>query len=224
MHKITSTACVLAASLAAATAHADSVPVSFDGIGGNYGSTVSVTLSGGYTFADGASSKSIWSGQLSHTINGIASKTYCTELTQWASSGTYDIVAVADAPSSGPMGQQKAEAIYRLFNATNGTQDIDTNAEAAAFQAAIWEIVYDFDSGINIAGGNVQFGGVSSNLFSLYTGYASDLQGDITPNVIAYTNDQFQDQLSMQVVPLPGVAAMAGLGLGGMAVRRRRQA
>ncbi|VAX40708.1 hypothetical protein MNBD_PLANCTO03-873 [hydrothermal vent metagenome] len=222
MHKITSTACVLAASLAAATAHADSVPVTFDGISGNYGSGISVTLSGGYTFADGASSKGIWAGQLSHTIDGIATLTYCIELTQWADSGTYDRVAVAEG--SGMMGQEKAEAIYRLFNATNGTQDIDTNTEATAFQAAIWEIVYDFDSGINIAGGNVQFGGVSNNLFNLYTGYATDLQGDITPNVIAYTNDQFQDQLSMQVVPLPGVAAMAGLGLGGMAIRRRRQA
>lgn len=223
MNKITCIASVIAASLAAA-AHADSVPVTYDGVSGNLGGGITVSLSGGYTFANGSSSMGLWAGQISHTIDGTATKTYCTELTQWAHSGTYDIVAVADAPSSGPMGQDKAEAIYRLFNATNGVQDIDTNAEASAFQAAIWEIVYDFDSGINIQGGNVQFGGVSNSLFNLYTGYATDPQGDITPTVVAYSNDAYQDQLGMQVVPLPGVAAMAGLGLGGIAVRRRRQA
>jgi len=221
MHKITRTACVIAASLAAA-AHADPVPVTFDGISGNLGTGATVSLSGGYSFANGSSSMYIWAGQLTHTIDGIETLTYCIELTQWVGSGTYNRVDVAQG--SNQMGQEKAEAIYRLFNATNGTQDIDTNAEAAAFQAAIWEIIYDYDGGINIAGGNVQFAGISNSLFNLYTGYATDLQGDITPNVVAYTNDQYQDQLGMQVVPLPGVAAMAGLGLGGMAIRRRRQA
>ncbi len=224
MGQVIRAACVLAMGGIAGVANADSVYLSFDGTSGNFGQTVTISLSGGLFFADGGSTKSMWAGQLSHTIDGDPTKTYCTELTQWAHSGVYDIVPVADAPSSGPMGQARAEAIYRLFNATNGAQAINTGPKAAAFQALIWEIVYDFDSGTDLTAGKVQFSGVSTTWFDLYAGYANDLQGDATAGVIAYTNTSYQDQLGLQIVPLPGTAAMAALGLGGIAARRRRHA
>ncbi len=200
----------------------DDVAISFDGISGNYGHGVSVSLGGGLTFADGTTSKSVWSGQISHTIDGTEFKTFCTELTQWAHSGTYDVIEVGDAPASRPMGGAAADAIYRLFNATNGAADIDSNAKGAAFQAVIWEIAYDFASGLDLSSGLVQITGVSQTWFDAFAAMALDPQGDTSANVIAYTNDQWQDQLGVRMVPMPGAAAMGGLGLLAIGSRRRR--
>ncbi len=202
---------------------ADDVAISFGGISGNYGHGVNVTLGGGLTFGDGTTSKYVWSGQITHTVDGVDYKTFCTELTQWANSGQYDIIEVGAAPASNPMGGAAADAIYRLFNATNGAADIDSNAKGAAFQAVIWEIAYDFASGLDLASGLVQITGVSQTWFDAFVAMALDPQGDTSATVIAYSNDQWQDQLGVRPVPMPGAAAMGGLGLLVLGNRRRRR-
>ncbi|MBK7405898.1 MAG: PEP-CTERM sorting domain-containing protein [Phycisphaerales bacterium] len=213
--------------MAAATgiASAESVNVVYEGISGNLGQTVTVSLSGGLFFQDGSSSHGVWAGQLSQSIDGVSAKTYCTELTQWAGSGVFDVVSLDQAPQPGSgMGQTKAEAIYKLFNGTNRGADVTTNAQAAAFQAVLWEIIYDFsgqESDLSVAGGKVQFAsGVNASLFNGFKALATAANGDVTPTVTAMVNDTRQDQ--MRVVPLPGTAAMATLGLFGIASRRRR--
>ena len=213
----------IAAAGLAGVASADTVNVVFGGISGNYGKSVDIQLSNGLKFGDGSSYKSgIWAGQLTHIIDGVSEKTYCTELTQWAHSGIFDIVDVEDAPKPGSgMGAEKAAAIYALFNSTNRAQDINTNKEAAAFQAVIWEIVYDYEgsnSDFNISAGSVKISGIDSALFNLFKGYAQS--GSTAASVVAISNPNYQDQL--RIVPLPSAAGMAGLGLLALSAKRRR--
>ncbi|MBZ0171752.1 MAG: hypothetical protein K8E66_05180, partial [Phycisphaerales bacterium] len=189
--------CVLAG--AASLAAADSVNIVHNGHSGNLGQNVQIQLTGGLFFQDGGSNHNVWAGQISNTIDGVDAKTYCTELTQWAGSGVFDIVSVDNAPVPGNgMGQTKADAIYRLFNATNRGADIVDSSQAAAFQAVIWEIVYEFDgneSSVNIAAGKVRFtSGVNQGHFNTYSTFALDPQGDTTPTVVAAVNNDRQDQ------------------------------
>ena len=208
--------------------HSDnSVNVTFNGTS-TYGGTVGMTLSGDLHFQDGSSSRNGYAGQLNNTVDGAAFKTYATEITQWAGSGEFQVIDLAQFSTDSEddesqAGEEKADAIYRLYNSTNRSDDINTNAKAIAFQAVIWEIIYDYDgesaSDISLTKGNLAMTGVDSTLFNLYKGFAtSSASEDI--HVIVISNEDNQDQILS--VPLPGAAAMAGLGLLGLTTRRRR--
>jgi hypothetical protein len=142
---------------------------------------------------------------------------------------TYDLVQLQAAPeengpSGDPMGWAKAQKIRQLwdwFESTKGYDPTSTASavEAAAFQLAIWNTVYDSDT--SLSAGSFRTGNDPSGVRSVAEGYitsAASHSGYAT--LIALTNPDYQDYV-VEYVPLPP-AALLGLGLlGGLAVVRR---
>jgi len=226
-----------AVSALTASALADSVDLQFIGTG--LGRNVMVHLSGSSTY--------VFAGQLYHNFSdgqGAASSldgnllTYCCELTQYVSQNKaeYELVPVEDAPSTAPMGDIRAQALRDLYAYADGDQFVTQNTEdnrdfTAAFQIAVWEIVYDYDgtlASLDIGDGELiitdrNAGGLRTGI----EGFLADLFGAIGlgadfPELYAVINPCAQDQLVM--IPLPAPFAMAAVGLAAVAWRRRKLA
>lgn len=229
----------LTATLAAAgAATADSVDLTYTGPGN--GRSFSVITNGTAT--------QVFAGQLNFSVvNGSGSTgvrlngpllTYCIDVLEPVGPGlnTYNLASLADAPVtagsvSPAMGPQKAAAIARLYTAAGGDQFTANNDFAAAFQLAVWEVIADFGTTgatLDIDGGNFEVtssinAGTRSVLNGLLAAAADDSVA-LFAGLGALTNEGFQDQLYAVVVPLPGAAGLAAVGLAGVVVARRRRA
>lgn len=219
----------------AGTASADVVTMKFVATGA--GQNIKFKLNGG-------SEKSVFAGQLRHTITGGTGigadwagdhLLFCTDIYEYVStsSKSFEIIGLEDAPNSAPMGTDKAQALYDVYHAFGGATMIAgiDNEFAAAFQVAIWEIVTDYNAGtglssLDLGTGSFQVTKVngSSARTTTFNGYLSDIFGAIgsgsSAGVVALSNNGAQDQLF--VIPAPGSVALAGSGL--LMLGRRRRA
>lgn len=154
---------------------------------------------------------------------------FCTDLGQgdWGGFQTFKVAPLADAPLPGPsMGGAKAQAIADAWFAAAGQQF--TNADyAAGLQMLIWDIIYDFDgtqASVSPTTGSVRFSSVAAYFatdVSIFNALRAHI-GDNVPidGIRALTHPDFQDQIA--VIPAPGAAGLAAVGLIVLAGRRRR--
>ncbi len=222
----------------AGAAAADSVDLQYTGPGN--GHSISVVANG--------TSTSVFAGQLTFAVvNGSGSTgvllngslmTYCIDVLEGVGPGlnTYDLAALEDAPVTAggiapAMGAEKAAAIARLYTAAGGDQFGTDNDFAAAFQLAVWEVIADFGTTgatLDIADGNFEVtGSLNAGTQSVLGGLLAAAADDSVAKfggLGALTNSGFQDQLYSVVVPLPGAAGLAAVGLAGVAFTRRRRA
>ncbi|MFN0131523.1 MAG: Cys-Gln thioester bond-forming surface protein [Phycisphaerales bacterium] len=228
---------------AASAASADTVQMKF--VGTDEGRSVKVTI--------GSDTFNCFSGQLLHQftagngvatqLNGLTKVTYCTDLTQVVTSSydTYTVAPIGSLPQSAgwpAMGAGRAQAVYNLYAAGAGQQNLVTGNDdfASAFQIALWEIVYDYNpaivGGYSLTAGNFKVkntdGTALSSAISTKVGQLFALLGTIAPQtgLLGLTNDCSQDQIvQVNTIPLP-TAAYAGLGglvLAGIARKRLRR-
>jgi hypothetical protein len=153
---------------------------------------------------------------------------YCIELTQQVAFNTvydYTLDTLPNAPIpltppyGVPMGAAKADAIEELWG--RFWSPAFTNQDAAAFQVALWEIVYDGPYGANTSTGGLNiFSNVNPATIVQANAWlaALDGTGPKAYGLLALTSPDWQDML----IPTPGAAVLL-LGGAGLAMRRGRR-
>ncbi len=170
----------------------------------------------------------------------LSLKTWCMDVYKNANTNwnEYNLVTPATAPDGYAMGTAKADDLNRLFTRFIDTVDGDsTNADlAAAFQAAVWEIVNETDYNYDVTDGGFSLSGYStSNWASQANDWLDNLGNhDVDGGLKVFSNADNQDfvyyippsETPPGTVPEPLTMLAVGsavAGLGGYIRRRRRR-
>ena len=143
---------------------------------------------------------------------------FCIDIAQDIYAGqqaTWNVAALANAPTPGTqMGQVKANEIAELWY--NNYASIGNSAQAAAaFQIAIWEIINETSTKLDVTSGSFTATGdsVTTTLANQWLG-AIDTSGNglKATGLIALTSMGTQDYV-VQAVPVPPGLVLGGVGI-----------
>lgn len=167
------------------------------------------------------------------TIHG-----FCMDVLQGTSSSysQYQVISLDSGPVGGAntaMGSTRANEIRELFGRYYSQSF--TNTQAAAFQAAIWEVEYEAAANpLNVTSGSVVVGQSDPAIQTVADGWLGSLTGNSAyydNNVRAISNGSYQDYVFTTSTMNPGTspvpepltitAVIMALGGLGMYVRKR---
>lgn len=191
------------------------------------------------TVSTNVTSGSIGDGELAGlmTRNGVTTSflTYCTDLAQSFSWNTnYTYTSVATGTTHGFTTRQ-ADLLGKLY--TLAGPGVDTTDESAAFQLAVWEIVTETGSKLNILNGSFQLTAGASTVqrtlandwlmavtdinaastFSATRLYSSTAQDFVAFNAVQQTTNG-----GGSTVPEPATYGLVGLALLSLVAARRK--
>jgi hypothetical protein len=123
---------------------------------------------------------------------------------------TYDVVALTEAPNptfmGSPLTADRATLLEELWGRYHSTTM--TSQQAAEFQLAVWEIVYETSGTYDIALGSVRSDDLNAETNAML--HSLDGTGPMA-NLVALTNPVYQDLLAE--VPAPGALSLGSLGM-----------
>ena len=197
------------------------------------GTLTSSSLTGeGVTVNYNGSNGGTTAGVFTGTFDSVAILFWCVDLAKHVSYPPFSYTGYTAAPfESSPLTFSAARQLdlARLF--TNDFSSALTDAQhSAAFQIAIWDILFDNDSNISTYGGAGQFGLSAGNAatIAIAQGWVNTL-GSGTPSfpLIQLTSRLHQDFITPPVsglLPEPSPLPLLGAGLVAMmfAMRRRK--
>ncbi|MDD5327684.1 MAG: PEP-CTERM sorting domain-containing protein [Phycisphaerae bacterium] len=200
----------------------------------------------GQLFGGGLTGESCYTGIYSWTnthaigTTGLGTQVpdwgFCIELTQGPYNGWQDVIPLNEAPLPAQFGTptQTTKANYirelwgRNFNPLWLTGGSANKQMAEAFSTAVWEIIYepggpaawDVTSGLGFHAANIEQAAIA-NL------WLSQLDGDsayFANNLVATSTLEGQDYLvQLSVISTPEPATVGIMGLGGLALIRKRR-
>ena len=155
--------------------------------------------------------------------NGLV-KSGCIDLLQDSASGsmTYNVLMPADAPVPGTtMGPVKAALLQELWGRYFHSQAELDPQKAEAFSAAVWEIVFESDSTLDVTvGTGFSCTGLATGMDTLANSWLASLDGTgPKADLRALTHETYQDYL----VEVPEPASLLLITLGGLTILRPRR-
>lgn len=222
--KTSLTAIVAVVGLAAGVANAGTITAKFTS---DLSKTVNITASGVYN-GDVKTVAFHWT-RTDNVAPGVDNTvpnhfdSYCVDLAQTVKANTnftFNVVPLSDAGYS----SSQVMLLSRLWSTYKS--GINTTNESAAFQLAVWEIVYD--TGLNLTKGlfKVNNSTTITNLAQSYVNAvnSSSYRGGLA-SLSVLRSDTHQDQITevCPPVPTPGAAGLAMLGFAMMLPRRSKR-